>query len=378
MAVDLPSAVPQFWTGQNLTLGILARVDGTAYSLMGIPSPPSGVHAASLTSAEYTSTHTYFNLTAGASSFTLDFFSPVSVSNYVRQSFPFSYLRISVSSVTSSNIQIYGDLDETWTGQSGSTVSSYNTSRSTVLLQLSVADAYLYSENNDQALWGDVVFASRDSVSSTVSVQVGDPTDVRSQFVTNGSLTGSVPDYGLGDVTAIAQDLGDVLTDSVTFAIGYVRDAAINYLGQPRTGFYRATYSDTFTAVSAFLDDYEAAQSESLTVDSNLQRSSMASAGTNYSDIITLSVRQTYGGLDLTIPNDTLDTNDVLIFVKEISSDGNVNTVDVIFPAFPIWYVMNPEYIRLSLEPVVRYLATGRWKEARYSWPETECSANLH
>jgi hypothetical protein len=35
--------------------------------------------------------------------------------------------------------------------------------------------------------------------------------------------------------------------------------------------------------------------------------------------------------------------------------------VDVIFPAFPIWYVMSPDYLRFLLEPVVQYLATGRW-----------------
>jgi hypothetical protein len=38
--------------------------------------------------------------------------------------------------------------------------------------------------------------------------------------------------------------------------------------------------------------------------------------------------------------------------------------VDVIFPAFPIWYVMAPEYIRLLLEPILQYLATGLWTQA--------------
>lgn len=37
--------------------------------------------------------------------------------------------------------------------------------------------------------------------------------------------------------------------------------------------------------------------------------------------------------------------------------------MDVIFPAFPIWYVMAPEYLRLLLEPVLQYIATGRWTQ---------------
>ena len=364
---DLPSAVPQFWAGQNLTLGLVVRVDGSAYSLMGVPSPLDGVQAAAVTSAEYTSTHTVFNLTAGTASITLDFFSPVSPSNYVRQSLPFSYLTVSTSSTVSTSVQVYADIDETWTGQTGSTVSNFTTSGDDSVFQLSVNGAYLYSENSDQALWGNVVFASRSSASSSLSTQSGNSSDVRGQFAANGSLTNSEPTYAAGDVVAIAQDLGNVTAStSVNFAFGYVREEAINYLGQARTGFYRATSNDPVTALSAFLDDYDDALTESQTLDSELLSSSTASAGSNYSDIITLSVRQVYGSIDVTIPNDSLDTSDVLVFLKEISSDGNVNTMDVLFPAFPIWYVMDPEYIRLSLEPVVQYLATGRWTQVRF------------
>lgn len=69
---------------------------------------------------------------------------------------------------------------------------------------------------------------------------------------------------------------------------------------------------------------------------------------------------QAFGASDVTIPGDTLDTEDVMVFQKKISSSGNINTLDVMFPTFPIWYVMAPEWIRLHLEPVTRYLATGR------------------
>lgn len=42
----------------------------------------------------------------------------------------------------------------------------------------------------------------------------------------------------------------------------------------------------------------------------------------------------------------------------------NISSQDVIFPAFPQFYVLDPEYIRLLLEPVVQYLASGRWPQA--------------
>lgn len=87
---SLPFAEPQFWAGQNLTWGVIARVDGQAYSLMGVPGPYSRIRPAVVHAAEYTATHTIFTLSAGSVSFKLDFLSPVSPSNYLRQSLPFS------------------------------------------------------------------------------------------------------------------------------------------------------------------------------------------------------------------------------------------------------------------------------------------------
>ena len=50
-----------------------------------------------------------------------------------------------------------------------------------------------------------------------------------------------------------------------------------------------------------------------------------------------------------------------MAFMKEISTDGNVNTVaDLIPKAMPIFYVLAPEYIRLLTEPILKF---------SYSWP---------
>lgn len=87
---DLPSSEPQFWAGQSLTWGIMARVDGVAYNLFGFPDPEEGTQQAVVKNAQYTATHTIFVLEAGLVEIKLDFLSPVSPSNYLRQSLPFS------------------------------------------------------------------------------------------------------------------------------------------------------------------------------------------------------------------------------------------------------------------------------------------------
>jgi len=227
---------------------------------------------------------------------------------------------------------------------------------------MSAVGTHTYAENSmDQALWGEAILASRPS-DSTLTTQSGERTDVRNTFASTGTLAGTYADWTSSGVVGIAHDLGLVKeTTAVTIAVGFVREEAINYLGAVYTGYYRASYPKTTDAVAYFLDDLYAAEVESLALDVDLSDKATNVGGTNYSDIVALSLRQAYAATDLTIPNATLNTSNPLAFIKEISSDGNVNTVDVIFPAFPIYYTMDPEWIRLLLEPVMQYLASGRW-----------------
>ena len=305
-------------------------MDGITYKLFGVPGALPGSVAASLTSAEYTSTRSIFALAAGESAaFTLDFFSPVSPKNYVRQSLPFSYLTVSVNAKTASKVQIYSEIDETWTGQSGATASTFTKLGGVSLFQLSVNGVMLYSENaRSQALWGQTVLGAKASAGVTITHGSGIPSALRTEFSTNGTLNNTAPTFETGNVVAISQGLGSITSGRAIFGIGYVREAAINYLGNARTGYYRAQYPDTFSALSFFLDDYADALSESKTFDTLLEQKAITASGTNYSDILRLTVRQAYGGSDLTIPNDTLDTSDIMVFLKEISSDGNVNTCE--------------------------------------------------
>lgn len=69
-----------------------------------------------------------------------------------------------------------------------------------------------------------------------------------------------------------------------------------------------------------------------------------------------------FGGMQVTISSDTMDTSTPYAFIKEISTDGNVNTLaDLIPKALPIFHILNPEYTRMFLEPVLRF--------SKVAWP---------
>ena len=77
-----------------------------------------------------------------------------------------------------------------------------------------------------------------------------------------------------------------------------------------------------------------------------------------YYSIVALSARQVMGAYVLAVPpidtcsNTSTNTSEPLMFQKEISSDGNVNTVDVMFPAMPFFLYANPELLKYNLNPL--------------------------
>jgi hypothetical protein len=171
----------------------MARVDGTTYSLFGVPTPASGTIAASLQSAYYNTTHTAFVVNAGSATFRLDFLSLVSPQNYIRQSLPFSYLTASAAGLNGAtpSIQIYSDIDNSWIGQFGDDVAAgwtYALSEERVhVLTLTSGGTALYSEVIGMAQWGTAVYCTQEN-GFTVTPQVGDIDAVPAVFAANGSL----------------------------------------------------------------------------------------------------------------------------------------------------------------------------------------------
>ena len=148
------------------------------------------------------------------------------------------------------------------------------------------------------------------------------------------------------------------------------------------------------------MSDYSNAVESAESFDSQVQ-SDAFKISSDYAAIVALSIRQAFASTEITISKNadgSFNTSDVLIFMKgryilcmwpsdledanmnaEISSDGvradtplllslgiwyvwqNMNTVDVIFPAWPIFLYTNPEYGRLLLEPLFEYQATGQY-----------------
>lgn len=307
---DIASARPQFWNGQNISWPVIARVDDTAYALFGVPEPwTDGPVNARTESVSYTSTHTVFRLSAGNVIVILDFFSPVlpAPEDYARQSLPYSYLTVSVSNPTevASSVQIAAGIDQTWTNQNGAAQLNFTKTDSTQFFQFHNPNEILFTETNEaMATYGTVIWATTNDDATTHAS--GTTADLLDGFANTGAMNAS-EHLEYHDLAVLSKDLGLIPpkeTKNVTFAVGFDRTDAINYLGDIQTGYYRTRWPTIPEAVDFVLQDYENAASASQTFDREVRDRSEAISevfGAQYADIIEASVRQTFGALELTV-----------------------------------------------------------------------------
>lgn len=377
-ALKLPSERAEFWGGQKLGWTVMAHVGDETYSLFGMANPPAGVKAANVTGAEYTSTRSDFYLDAGDANFTLSFLSPVfpdvDDDSLRQQSLPLSFLTVTAQPRSGEpDIKIYSDIGHEWLGTfeiPEINMSKSNAGKTHMWNWDRGTDIKMYREENNMAQWGQVFYASsiQDGIDMTMSF--GKRDEVRSNFVkskTLGNLSAGVPqttDSGV-PVTGYAHDLGNVTkATQVVFGVGSTRDKAIRFYGSDHTHYYRAKYpkrEQLVNAVSDAFNDLGATKSSCTTLDNKVQDESLKVGGSNYADITTLSLRQVFGAMDITIPADTMDTSKTNAWMKEISSNGDIQTLDIILPASPLFYWLSPEYIRLMIRPIAIYLEIGKW-----------------
>lgn len=108
--------------------------------------------------------------------------------------------------------------------------------------------------------------------------------------------------------------------------------------------------------LSFFYNDYGNAVTTANTFDSKISSDSKAAGGQDYLTITSLSVRQAFAATQLTGTE-----NKTYLFLKEISSDGDIQTVDIIFPFHPVLLYTNPTLLKLLLDPLFENQESGNY-----------------
>jgi len=195
---------------------------------------------------------------------------------------------------------------------------------------------------------------------------------LRQRFSRTGTLKNSVDDRyrGIMDeepVFAFAKSfkLNSSLsstpkTDSVLFTIAHTQDPVIQFASARGLTLMKPLWASYFSSVVDLLNfhyyDFENTDKLASNYSLQLAKDAYASGADDYVDIVALSARQAIGA---TVFSGTPENP--LLFLKEISSDGNLQTIDVIYPAFPFFLYTNPRWLVYLLEPLIEHTLSGQY-----------------
>jgi hypothetical protein len=138
-----------------------------------------------------------------------------------------------------------------------------------------------------------------------------------------------------------------------TTIIGYDDVQSINYFGQNFSGYWTQVYDNNITQAMLYgAAEYQSMLEKSEAHDAELLANVSAIGGQEYAQLCALSYRQTMAATKLVWNS---NRSKMWNFLKEISTNGDMQTMDVIYPASPMMLYTNPELLKLLLEPILAY-----------------------
>ncbi len=374
-ASSLAGTWPTFWAGHTTAMTGIARVDGRSFVFLGNPLTGGQLMAPAMTQTGLTVTPTQskYTLQGGGVSVDLDFLSPVEPSSLQRLSVPFSYVFASAHSADGRphTVSLYFDITGEWA--SGDNKTPINWARRNLDAQgqtlttfaVNAADPKVLNEAGDYPTWGTAVFSAESRPGMTS--QAGEDAVVRGAAIRTGTLDNSVdtdqprPINTRWPVFAFNFALGQVGADAgrpVVLAIGDVREPAVSYQGAPVPPLWRSYWPDWTQMLSSFCLDAGDARTRADQMDAKVTKDATKAGGAKYAALCTLALRQAFGATQMVGTADH-----PWMFMKEISSDGNISTIDVMYPSFPVFLYANPNLLKLLMDPLLEYAESGKWTQ---------------
>jgi hypothetical protein len=153
---------------------------------------------------------------------------------------------------------------------------------------------------------------------------------------------------------------GHAQHDSIVFTIAHVQDPVIQFASARgltmMKPLWASWFEDTRELTLFHYADFNTAAALATNYSAQLAIDASKSGSQDYVDIVALSARQVMGATTFAGTPDN-----PILFLKEISSDGNLQTIDVIYPAFPFFMYTNPRWLAYLLEPLIEHMLSGQY-----------------
>ena len=339
---------------------------------MGYPDYQGAKYDASTTNLTYTLPPPSTFPDADDLEIVLSFLSPITPTSTLRQSIPAAYLTVYVKG--SFNVNIYIDVNGQWvSGNRGNkiqwqfqekAIENSPKAKSLKTFKVRRQEEQLLTEFRDQAEWGQLHFTA----SSDVRHECGTSALLRQRFARTGTLQNEIdgsfrgimdeePVFAYSKSFNLEKGHGE---DSVLFTIAHIQDPVVQFASARGLTMMRPLWKSWFlqddVLITYHYGDFSNAASLAGNYSEQLRIDAFKSGSHNYVDIVALSARQALGATSF---SGTVESP--LLFLKEISSNGNCQTVDVIFPAFPFFLYTNPRWAAYLLEPLLEHQISGQY-----------------
>jgi len=356
------------WTGKTHGLSSLIRVDRMGYRLMG--RGPGGSPGMRQTALRVTPTQTAYTFSGAGIEARLMFLTPMLVQDVRWLSRPIAFVQWDVVSTDGRehNVAVYFDAS----GEPAVNTPDQKITwgrfllDSLELLRVGSQDQPLLGRSGDDVRidWGYLHIAALKSPGSSFVAASQDI--VRRSFVASGRLPASddldspraVEDAW--PVMAHAYDFGTVGAGGKShwIVLGYDDLYAIQYFQRNLRAYWRGTGSAVENLLREAVHEYPSLVGRCRSFDEEFERDAAGAGGEQYAALATLAYRQCLAANKIAADLD----GSMLMFPKENFSNGCIATVDVIYPAAPLFLLLNPSLLRAQLVPLLDYAQLPRWK----------------
>ncbi|KAK5106519.1 hypothetical protein LTS08_000638 [Lithohypha guttulata] len=382
---------PMFWTGEHVGFSVLARLphEEKVYPLLGRPQDALSPHDSSYNVSyptylgskyDASTTNLTYNILSHNSSrsleITLSFLSPITPTSTLRQSIPAAYLNVFVTGDV--DVDIYIDVNGQWVSGDRANKIVWDIEHThlqqeedqglkTWMVRRETEQAF--TETREQPEWGTLLFSGP----SDLRHEAGTSSELRQRF----SRTGTLQDHADGRFRSIMDDepvfafsksfnanttslKSHPHVKNVMFTIAHIQNPVIQYASARGLTLLRPLWASYMSSPQDLVTfhwlDYGHAEELASNYSAQLAVDAYRSGAEDYVDIVAVSARQVMGATHF-----TGTPEDPLLFMKEISSDGNTQTIDVIFPAFPFFLYTNPRWLAYLLEPLIEHMMSGQY-----------------
>lgn len=148
--------------------------------------------------------------------------------------------------------------------------------------------------------------------------------------------------------------------DDIRFTIAHIQDPVIQYAAPRGLTFMKPLWQSWFASIQQILKfhylDFEDVSILAYNYSTQLANDAQHLGASDYRDIVDLTARQVIGSTSF-----AGTPENPFLFMKEISSSGNLQTIDMLFPSFPFWLYSNPRWLTYLLEPIIEHTLSGQY-----------------